>query len=276
MQVVANQTPVFQKFFHAISQQPFHRYVNRSLIIFALAGLYPFLRSLGIHRWKDLGFAPLRLNWKNIFYGFGTGFFSLAALAVVAILFHARKINFHNEALIPNLLGAILTATVVASLEETLFRGALFGTLRKTQPWIMALLISSAIYALVHFFSKAASTDSVNWQSGFTTLGTMLGGFTNIQMLVPGFFNLLIVGSILALMFQRTGNLYFSIGLHAGWIFWLVSYGMLTSKGPNLDLLFFGSKKMIDGWLATIVLLATFGILFVCRGETKETSDVVD
>jgi membrane protease YdiL (CAAX protease family) len=270
IQLAADQSPVFQKNFREIAQQPFHRYVNRSLIIFALVGLYTFLRFLGIRHWKDLGFAPIQFHWKNIFRGFGVGFLSLAVLAALAILFHARKIDFHSKALVANLLGATLTAIVVAVLEETLFRGALFGSLRKTEPWPMALVVSSAIYALAHFFPKTGSTDSVTWQSGFAIFANPLSGFTNLQM----FLNLLIVGSILALMFQRTGNLYFSIGLHAGWIFWLGSYRLLT-QGSRLDPWFFGSAKMIDGWLATIVLLTTFGILFYCRREKKDSADVI-
>ncbi len=270
VQFAAEASPVFQKTFRDFAQQPFHRYVNRSLIIFGLVGLYPFLSSLGIRHWKDLGFAPLRFNWKNVFAGFVVGFLSLAILAALAILFHARKIDFHSKALATNLLGATLTAIVVAILEETLFRGALFGSLRKTQPWPMALVVSSAIYALAHFFPKANSTGFVTWRSGFALFANPLSGFTNLQMLL----NLLIVGSILALMFHRTGNLYFSIGLHAGWIFWLGSYRLLT-KGTRLDPWFFGSTKMIDGWLATIVLLTTFGILFYFHREKKESTDVV-
>ena len=66
------------------------------------------------------------------------------------------------------------------------------------------------------------------WNSGLILLPRMLGGFADFHALVPGFFNLTLAGVLLGLAYQRTGNLYFSIGLHAGWIFWLKTYGAFT------------------------------------------------
>ena len=260
-----------------IAKQPFHRYVNRSLIILALAGLWPFLRALGIRSWRDLGFAPIRLHWKGVVAGFAAGFLSLAVLAGLVILLGARSLNLTHSVtdLCAKLAGAILTGVVVAVLEETLFRGALFGTLRKAQPWPLALGVSSAIYAIVHFFAKAPPPASVNWLSGFRTLAEMLRGFADFQTLVPGFFNLLIVGAILALMYQRTGNLYFSIGLHAGWIFWLKSYGVLTKKVSGASSWLSGTGKMTDGWLATAILLLTLLALFLFTRRTNRDSHAV-
>jgi len=260
-----------------IAAQPFHRYVNRSLIILALAGLWPFLRALGIRSWRDLGFAPVRLHWKGAVAGFAAGFFSLAVLAGLVILLGARSLDLAHSPmhLVANLAGALLTGIIVAILEETLFRGALFGTLRKAQPWPLALGFSSAIYAIVHFFAKVPPPASVNWLSGFRTLAEMLRGFADLQTLVPGFFNLLIVGAILALMFQRTGNLYFSIGLHAGWIFWLKSYGLLTNKISGVNTWLWGGGKMIDGWLATAILLLTLVALLFLTRQTNGDSHAV-
>ena len=262
--------------FQGIAREPFHRYVNRCLIVLALAGMWPFLRALEIRHWTDLGFAPLRLHWRNAASGFWVGFASLALLAGLVIASGTRSLDLAQSAapLASNLAGAILTGIIVAMLEETLFRGALFGTLRKTQPWPFALLISSAVYAIVHFFAKAAPPPSVTLLSGFTTLGEMLRGFTDFKILVPGFLNLLMVGAILALMFQRTGNLYFSIGLHAGWIFWLKSYGLLTNRGSGTNTWFWGGGKMIDGWLATAVLLVTLGVLFLYNPRKNQDSHV--
>jgi membrane protease YdiL (CAAX protease family) len=68
----------------------------------------------------------------------------------------------------------------------------------------------------VHFFNRPPSPEEVNWASGFALLPRMLRGFGDIEMLVPGFFNLMLAGVMLGYAYQRTGNLYFSIGLHAG------------------------------------------------------------
>ena len=99
----------------------------------------------------------------------------------------------------------------------------------------------------------------------------MFRGFGNFELLFPGFFNLFVVGAILALAFQSTGNLYFSIGLHAGWVFWLKSYGLLTNRVVRNDFIIWGSGKIIDGWLATSVLLFVFGILFL-RYQSRKSA----
>ncbi len=104
----------------------------------------------------------------------------------------------------------------------------------------------------------------VVWSSGLALLPQTLGGFANFHALVPGFFSLTLAGVLLGLAYQRTGNLYFSIGLHAGWIFCLRTYGALTVHAPGAAIWFWGTGKMTDGWLAFFVLaftLAVFKIL---------------
>lgn len=259
---------------HKTLRQPFHRYVNRSLLLLAVAGLWPFLRSFGIHQWKDLGFAPLKAHWKEVCTGFFLGFCSLAFLAGMALWFGARILDFHQAAatIARDFLAALFIALAVALLEETLFRGALFGTLQRAGSRLWALTLSSAIYALVHFFAKAEPPASVTWLSGFVTLGNMLRGFADLQMLVPGFINLFLAGSILALAFRGTGNLYFSIGLHAGWIFWLQSYRTFTDNVSGVNSAWWGGAKMIDGWLATVVLSLTGGVVFFILKEPDSPS----
>ena len=125
----------------------------------------------------------------------------------------------------------------------------------------VALVISSAIYALVHFLSKPQSPAEMNWASGLELLPTMLRGFVDFGQVVPGFFNLTLAGALLALGYQRTGNLFFSIGLHAGWIFWLRSYGLLTREAAGANASFWGTSRLIDGWLALVVLSLALWLL---------------
>ena len=155
------------------------------------------------------------------------------------------------------IFSAIGTAAVVATLEEILFRGGIFGGLRRVLYWPFALLISSVIYALAHFLQRAELAGPVVWNSGLVLLPQMLGGFADFHALVPGFFNLTLAGVLLGLAYQRTGNLYFSIGLHAGWIFWLKIYGQFTVQSPHAAIWFWGSGKMTDGWLAFFALATT-------------------
>jgi membrane protease YdiL (CAAX protease family) len=100
----------------------------------------------------------------------------------------------------------------------------------------------------------------------------MLGGFADLQMVIPGFVNLTLAGILLGLAYQRTGNLYFSIGLHAGWIFWLKFYGAITAPVPAASQWFWGTQKLIDGWLALIVL--AFALLALNRWLPSKPKDL--
>ena len=163
------------------------------------------------------------------------GFFSLAAVAVLAFAFGGRNVALHLTAhkVVGGISGAAGTAAVVAMLEEILFRGGIFGGLRRVLYWPFALVISSVVYAIVHFLQRAELAGPVVWSSGLVLLPQMLAGFVDFRALVPGFFSLTLAGVLLGLAYQRTGNLYFSIGLHAGWIFWLKIYGASPFKHPT-------------------------------------------
>jgi membrane protease YdiL (CAAX protease family) len=248
--------------FPKIANSPFHRYVNRALTGLALIGLWPFFKSLGATSASDVGLVSPFGQGSKFWGGFLLGFCSLAVLAGLALASGARHFNETDPAskLVKNLFAAALTAIVVAVLEEILFRGGLFGSLKKVFHWVFALVVSSAVYAIVHFMESAKEPAIVTWYSGLEILPQMLRNFGNWQAVIPGFFNLTLAGAILALAYQRTGNLYFSIGLHAGWIFWLKSYGFLTTETKGSNVWLWGTSKMTNGWLALPVLAAALFI----------------
>jgi len=243
-----------------LADGPFHRVVNRSLLLVAILGLWPLLRSLNIRSWDGVGLVRPAGQWPRLVAGFATGFGSLAVVALLALAAGAHRlaIDAHWAA---SLLTAALSAGVVAVVEEVLFRGALFGALRQAHHWLVALVVSSGLYALVHFFQRSPSSGPVTWSSGFATLGQMFRGFVEFEVLVPGFFTLTLAGLILGLAYHRTGNLYFSIGLHAGWIFWLKSYAVLTDAQPAAHLWLWGGARLMDGWLAFVTLGAMLGVM---------------
>jgi uncharacterized protein len=245
--------------FSQIAGVPFHRVVNRSLLILALAGLWWLLCAMGATSWRETGLVQIHGQWKKLFGGLLTGFLSLAVVAAITLISGNRVPgeNLSAHKIVGTLFSALVTAAVVAVIEEILFRGGVYGGLRRILYWPVALAASSIIFALVHFLQHVKFTGPVAWDSGLVLLPQMLGGFADFHVLVPGFFNLLLAGLLLGFAYQRTGNLYFSIGLHAGWIFWLKTYAALTAGAPNAANWFCGSGKMIDGWLALLVLAVT-------------------
>ena len=261
VQSLAHAFPhLFGDFFTKIAAAPFHRYVNRAILGIALIGLWPLVKSLGFTSLSEIGLVKPSGQLKKLGGGFLLGFISLAIVAGLAFACHARQLNpkLSDGQIAQKLLSAAGGAIIVAILEEILFRGALFGTLRKVFHWIFALVLSSMFYALMHYFESAKSTDTVTWLSGLQLLPLMLRNLGNFQAAIPGFFNLTLAGMLLGWAYQRTGNLYFSIGLHAGWIFWVKAYAIVTSLTPNANAWWWGTGRMaiVNGWVALPVLLA--------------------
>lgn len=258
-----------------LAHNPFHRFVNRSLLTLAVLSIWPLLRSLGATSWRDVGIVkPGKTQWKLFLEGLALSFGSLAFVAVIILVAHGSQLNpeLNLEKLTGDIAAAAGTAIGVAIIEEILFRGAIFGALRKAWDWKAALVLSSMVYAIVHFMQSADLPDPITWTSGLRILPLMLRGFENVEVLIPAFLNLTFIGVLLGLAYQRTGTLYFSIGLHAGWIFWLRAYGNLTRPMPDhIVHRFLGTQKLVDGWMTLCVLVVTLIILIsLPLGKTKE------
>lgn len=256
-----------------LADKPFHRYVNRSLLLLAVVGMVPLLRHLGIRSFAAIGLGcgdgaePMR----RVGAGFLLGVASLGAVVVTALALGSRSLRADLEVgyVLDELLQAIATAATVAVLEEALFRGAFHGALRRSLRPLPALLASSAIYAIVHFLESAPHTGAVAWWSGLAILPRMLAGFVDPDRLVPGFFNLMLAGLLLAVAYARSGSLWLSIGIHAGWISCLRLYRSVTVEVAAPACVWCGSEKLIDGWLALPALLLVLAAVLAPPGANR-------
>jgi len=250
-----------------LARNPFSSFVLRSILGLALLGLWPLLRDCRMLSRRELGFAGAGRPLRDVAAGFAIGFGSFTAAAALALLAGARAPNLSHTGrqFLHSLGGAVITAIVVAIIEETIFRAALFGVLRKCFSFPLALLLSSAIYASVHFLQKAAPPAHIGWLSGLAMLPQMLRGPPDALPLVPTFFTLLVVGAILALAYQRTGTLFMSIGLHSGWVFWVKSYGFLTRQTPAAARAVWGGDRLIDGWVPLLILVGVLLLMLRSR-----------
>lgn len=260
-----------------LARAPFARVVNRSLLLAALVGVPFYVRASGIRRWADVGLDPRHVRWRRVAAGFALGFCSLAAVCAVAIAGGGRALNLARTPgqLAGHFAGALATALVVAVMEELLFRGAIFGGLKRAMPWGAALVASSAVYAIVHFMARPANPPAIDALSGLRVLPTMLAGMAEPGGLVPAFLNLTLAGVVLGLAYQLTGDILTSIGIHAGWIFWLKFYSYLTKGVPGVDPVFWGTRKLVDGWLAFVALAVVLTIVLVMakrRGRISRSS----
>ncbi len=275
MQWVSGPLP----FLEGLAEEPFRRYVTRSWMIIGAFGLWPFLKTLKANSIKGAGLRPGPGFKQELGRGFAIGFGSLALVAILALVFGGRQLNLDHEPArwIKHLTNATLAAIAVSIIEEIFFRGAIFGGLRQRHSILAAGLVSSMLYAIVHFFERSIWEGPVTWSSGLVLLPRMLRGFGEVEQLIPGFLTLTLAGMMLALAYHKTRALYFSMGLHAGWIFWGKSYSFLTSPVSGANPWFWGTGKLTDGWLA-FCLLAPLTYAFVrwSRNEPSTTDKPAD
>lgn len=156
----------------------------------------------------------------------------------------------------------------VGLIEEVLFRGILFGALRRVLDWRAALALSSLIYAASHFLSRARVAAPIEWHSGVLALSSMLRAFAEVRELFPGLLTLGLAGGLLGLVCLRSGSLHGAIGLHAGWVFWIKLNAAWSRPAAGAETGFWGGDKIFDGWFGLLALLAML-LLFVAWSEWR-------
>ena len=254
--------------FPKLATSPFHRYLDRSFLIAALVGIWPLMRALGTVSLAELGIVPPYEQMRKLFGGLSMGLISLSVVAVLEIVTGHRPLSQTLTAahLVKVFISALLTAVAIGTLEEVLFRGAIFGWLRHVLQWPVALVISSMIFAVFHFLARADIPGPVTWDSGFILLPRLF----DFHGFIPGFLSLTLIGAILAYAYQATGNLYFSVGLHIGWIMVLKIYLGVTTQSAAATTSFWGTERTWDGWLTFLALVVTLAVFKLLRLEKRE------
>lgn len=211
------------------------RYFDRSLLFSALLLLPLLLRRVRRIGRENEQMAGARVRFSGtsvsaqIFIGCLIAGGLLAVMGVLLVLAGAYQIQAELPETGKFLRKALIPAVAAPLVEEWLFRGVLLGLwLRFARP-AFAVLGTSLVFAFLHFLKPPdgfAIADPTHLFAGFELLGKILLHFTDPLFFVTDFATLFVVGLILAWARLRTGALWFSIGLHAGWV--------LAFKGFNL------------------------------------------
>ena len=156
-----------------LADNPFPRFVTRTMMLLAIIGIVPLLRFTGT-RIADLGLTPPA--WGQAASGVALGLVTIGIFVAMALLCDGRWWRGHNSAswLHKALLLSTGAAILVAPLEELMFRGMLFRLLRGPTRWWPALVVSSLIFAIVHFLHAPANRVEVHWDSGLIILRNMV------------------------------------------------------------------------------------------------------
>ncbi|MGH8093595.1 MAG: lysostaphin resistance A-like protein [Chthoniobacterales bacterium] len=244
----------------ALAAFDFETYFHRALLVTALVLLWPLFRSLRVRGWKDLDLEKNRRAGLDALVGFVIAAVPLFCAGAVLITLHIYSLR--HAFLWAKMPQVLIAASVVPILEELLFRGFILGVLLRSFSRLNALLITSALFSIVHFLKAPERTspgESVSWVSGFVSIAHSFWQFGDPLLLAAGFLTLFTIGCILADARLETSSLWLPIGLHAGWIFANGAFGRAAHR-QALVLPWLG-KDLLVGIVPLILALASWALM---------------
>jgi len=250
---------------------PFARIFNRA---FMIAGITLFIvarRYLISTEIKPLLAVKASTAWQAFLTGCGLALGSMALLLALMTVADVYTPFFRLSLgkSLSRIAGALASGVFVGFMEEIFFRGLLFvGFLQRGRP-LRAYVLANLFYSALHFVKPGDDyfLDRLDFLAGFRHLLTTFQPFLEPATLLPGFIGLFLIGVVLSYALVRTGHLYLSIGLHAGWIIALKTVRVFGDYSrQDLGWLFGATDpKIVSGVAAWI------GILLVGLAITRLT-----
>ncbi len=267
VQWTAHWTP-----FAALADSDFSRFFDRSVLLSALLLLWPAVRWTGLTRLDQFGLRRNPARWRDLATGFGLAAVTIAVIGSGLVAAGACVLKWHPPLnVLPHLF---VSALVIAGLEESFFRGAVLGLLRRSLPPWGALLVCSFLFAVVHFLKPADDVVSaVSWHSGFDLLPTLFFRFADPLLVAGGAFTLFLLGLLLGYATIKTSSLWLSVGLHAGVVFAKMGFNKVTKRSGDL-FPWFGADLTIGLGAILILVFLWCAVWFILRVSRPLPSDV--
>ena len=180
-------------------------------LIGVLLLLWILMRFVDKEPFINLGFS-LKGKVNDIILGMTLGLLLMAVGYTILILLGEIKfIGFNYD--LKNIILLFLLFIAVSVAEETYVRGYVLKNLLQSFNPIISLIISSAIFSLLHFFNPNVNYIALT--------------------------ELFIAGILLGISYVHTKNLWFPIALHLSWNFFQVMFGFNVSGMDTYSLIEF-------------------------------------
>ena len=259
------------------SDMEFHRVISRTTSISGLVFSLLYVKYYGLLSSQGLAWRATQYSKRLTFLQYMLAG-ALIVLALDCLLLSMEIYVFDDRVdtsvlkMLAVIAKALLTGALVGLVEETIFRGALFAGLSKQINYLVAMLVTSLLYAAVHFLKYRAVPEemTIGWLTGVQIFPAALFRFSN-PVTVDSFITLFILGVLFAMIRIRSNSIISCIGLHAGIVATLKVFNYLTNYqgGSEYDYL----VNRIDhqfGYLASAILIIALLIyLFLTRRQEQ-------
>ncbi len=255
----------------------FERVASRSVLIVAIILFMALYRKLGFSSWREIGYSSDKKQFfSDLTKGISFGILIMSPVIVGLLITKNRTIDMDWEVSFLNILNLVITALIagliIAFIEETLFRGAMLSAIKKRSSVTFTIIVTSIIYALVHFIQPDIELDSntLNWTSGFMLLKDALPGLADMNQIFDSFIALFLAGVLLSIVRIRTNRIALCIGIHAGWVIAIKVFKRVTDTNVYSDYAFLtGSYDKVIGYLAAVCIVIFILLLIKLQNQNN-------
>ncbi|SRR5579885_115345 len=251
---------------------PFPRIFDRVVMVALGLVIMIAARDLRLLPLLRTGFSHPAANLSRVVRGLAVALGVMALLLAIAAAIEGVGNTGHALRMLPKYA---LSGIVVGLIEEGFFRAFLFGGMEADFGRTGSLVVSSAIYAVAHLVRAPAHfyVTSLEPGAGIRTLALSFSQLGAPLSALPTLIGLFLLGIVLAEAFVLTKTVWFSVGLHAGFVIGAKLWPKLMLPHAALPqwLAGWGHQPVISGaaaWIAAIAVLLLLGPLSGVRRES--------
>lgn len=239
----------------------FHRIANRIGMLVLLIGFVLVARRMGVSDRASIGYSIPRRDFlrevaKAVLLGAVLMLPIIAVMALLGLRDWEGGVMPHAGTLGSLVVKGLFAGLVVALIEETFLRGAMYTAIQRESGATVAIVSTAAVYSALHFFARVRiPAEDVVWTSGFQLLAGTLRAFADPVSILDAFLCLFAVGVLLGAVRRATGSIAACIGLHAGWVWVLTVVRETTVPDRSHPAAFLLS--LFDGLVGWLVLAWT-------------------
>ncbi len=283
-QAIQSQSPDVMEWVHACEEagthafwadiadsvftSPFRRVNDRVVLILILLFLPVSYRLSGLRSLDSFGWSRRPDRLKLFAGALGVAMVSMLAVYLLGIFLGVYAwdgASLSGAQMTAGILKILLGGFLIGLLEETLFRGVVLNALSTGFGRVAGILLTSTLFAVVHFIKPIDPEITNQWYSGFLLYQQPFsgaGGTVWVEMST-----LLCMGLVLASLTNWTRSVYVAIGLHTGWVWVMMLFREFSENQQTIVWLYGTGEWISTGWVGPIMALI---ILFAAIATRKK------
>ncbi|HIF50609.1 MAG TPA: CPBP family intramembrane metalloprotease [Thiotrichaceae bacterium] len=254
----------------------FRKYLTYATLISGLIISGVYLQLYNLLSLKAFGYNGKAIKFfGNMRDGFIYGLSIMLIIEALLLLLGIHEIDATRSYTLQSvallITKAVVVGLLIAFIEESIFRGALFTGLYKQTGAVIATFFSSLLYATVHFirYRDLPADVDIGWLTGLTMIPEAFRRFYHWSI-QDYFLTLFIFGVLLALLRLKHKSIAACIGVHAGIVMLIKISDYVTNRTHNSNFDYLVSQyNSTFGWISFMVIFI-FTIFYFVKLQRKK------